>query len=80
MVSQGGNKKYFMKEMLLYKSSKKLQKLPHLSIKIIIVCIQLDRYMHTYINVYENNTLEMHEYKYFQLITGPSGLCGLLAG
>lgn len=27
-----------------------------------------------------NNTLEMHEYKYFQLITGPSGLCGLLAG
>lgn len=57
MVSQGGNKKYIMKEMLFYKSSMELQKLPHLLIKVFTVCIHLDRYMHTYINVLRQSHL-----------------------
>lgn len=57
MVSWGGNKKYFMKEMLFYKRSMERQKLPHLLIKIIIVCIHLDRYIHTYLNVFQQSHL-----------------------
>lgn len=34
------------------------QKLPHLLIKIIIVCIHLYRYIHTYLNVFQQSHLE----------------------